>query len=101
LCPTTSHEPSGGDGGAGAGGLSPAIVAKFDIEKLKKLKEWGWRFLAFDFIMPNTSSLSAASCSSRWISRRRKQNNEDPDAAACADFSNPGTFKKQRARRQS
>lgn len=28
-------------------------VAKLDIEKLLTPKEWGWRFLAFDFIMPN------------------------------------------------
>jgi hypothetical protein len=37
----------------GAGGLSEANVAKLDIAKLTKPKEWGWRFLAFDFIMPN------------------------------------------------
>jgi hypothetical protein len=34
-------------------GLTPDSVAKLDIAKLRKPKEWGWRFLAFDFIMPN------------------------------------------------
>jgi hypothetical protein len=29
------------------GGLSKANVAKLDILKLTKPKEWGWRFLAF------------------------------------------------------
>jgi hypothetical protein len=48
----------GGSGGSGisggrGGGLSPTNVAKLDIAKLTKPKEWGWRFLALDFIMPN------------------------------------------------
>ena len=34
-------------------GLTSKSVAKLDIAKLRKPKEWGWRFLAFDFIMPN------------------------------------------------
>ena len=34
-------------------GLCEDNVAKLDIQKLMKPKEWGWRFLAFDFIMPN------------------------------------------------
>ena len=35
------------------GGLSRHNVAKLDVDKLRQPKEWGWRFLAFDFIMPN------------------------------------------------
>ena len=35
------------------GGLSPQNVAKLDVAKLNEPKEWGWRFLAFDFVMPN------------------------------------------------
>ena len=35
------------------GGFSRANVAKLDVMKLKTPKEWGWRFLAFDFVMPN------------------------------------------------
>lgn len=34
-------------------GLTSESVAKLDIAKLRKPKEWGWGFLAFDFIMPN------------------------------------------------
>ena len=34
-------------------GLTPESVAKLDIAKLKRPKEWGWRFIAFDFVMPN------------------------------------------------
>jgi hypothetical protein len=35
------------------GGISARTVAKLDIAKLVVPKEWGWRFIAFDFIMPN------------------------------------------------
>jgi hypothetical protein len=35
------------------GGLSKRNVAKLDVDKLQSPKEWGWRFLAFDFSMPN------------------------------------------------
>jgi hypothetical protein len=35
------------------GGLSRERVVKLDLQKLLTPKEWGWRFLAFDFRFPN------------------------------------------------
>jgi hypothetical protein len=43
LCPITKSNPKGG--------LSAHNIAKLDVAKLKSPKEWGWRFLAFDFIV--------------------------------------------------
>jgi hypothetical protein len=43
LCPSTKSNPRGG--------LSACNIAKLDVAKLKTPKEWGWRFLAFDFIV--------------------------------------------------
>ena len=33
------------------GGMSKKTVAKLDVAKLHDPKEWGWRFLAFDFVV--------------------------------------------------
>jgi hypothetical protein len=43
------------------GGLSQDRVVKLDLQKLLTPKEWGWRFLAFDFRFPN-GQLVEVSC---------------------------------------
>jgi len=75
------------------GGLSPANVAKLDIAKLTKPKEWGWRFLAFDFVMPNHQIVE---CYVVFTEMELAKKAEDPDAAVCPELSNHEIFEKWR-----
>jgi hypothetical protein len=50
------------------GGLSKRNVAKLDVDKLQAPKEWGWRFLAFDFIMPNYQLVEVCAVFRRVVS---------------------------------
>jgi hypothetical protein len=74
-------------------GLTSKSVAKLDIAKLRKPKEWGWRFLAFDFIMPNHQIVE---CYIVFQQMEAAKKLEDPEAEACPDLSNHEIFEKWR-----
>merc|ERR1712072_1212148 len=74
-------------------GLSCESVAKLDIAKLCKPKEWGWRFLAFDFIMPNHQIVECYIVFQQMEAAKKFQ---DPEAEACPDLSNHEIFEKWR-----
>merc|ERR1712086_485053 len=57
------------------GGFSAANVAKLDIETLTKPKEWGWRYLLFDFICPNHQLME---CCIVFTEMELTQKSEDP-----------------------
>merc|ERR1711865_138166 len=70
-------------------GLKRESVAKLDIAKLRKPKEWGWRFLAFDFIMPNHQIVE---CYIVFTAMEAAKKSEDPDAAVCPELANHEIF---------
>jgi hypothetical protein len=75
------------------GGLSPRNVAKFDMAKLQTPKEWGWRFLAFDFIMPNHQIVE---CYIVFSEMEAAKKTDDSTAVVCAELSNHEIFEKWR-----
>eukprot|EP00935_MAST-01C_sp_MAST-1C-sp1_P002848 g2848.t1 len=75
------------------GGLSPQNVAKLDVAKLKTPKEWGWRFLAFDFVMPNRQIVE---CYIVFREMEDMKKNDDPHATVCPELSNHEIFEKWR-----
>ena len=72
-------------------GLCKGNVAKLDIAKLKQPKEWGWRFLAFDFIMPNHQLVENYVVFSEMESAKKS---DVPEAKRCRDLSNHEIFEK-------
>eukprot|EP00935_MAST-01C_sp_MAST-1C-sp1_P002222 g2222.t1 len=74
-------------------GLSPQNVAKLDVAKLKAPKEWGWRFLAFDFVMPNHQIVE---CYIVFSEMEHAKKNDDPTATVCAELSNHEIFERWR-----
>merc|ERR1711865_1028220 len=70
-------------------------VAKLDIAKLRKPKEWGWRFLAFDFIMPNHQLVE---CYIVFTEMEAAKKEKRPDAAVCPELSCHEIFEKWRVR---
>ena len=75
------------------GGLSPRNVAKLDVAKLQTPKEWGWRFLAFDFIMPNHQIVECYIVFSEMEAAKKM---DDSTAIVCAELSNHEIFEKWR-----
>jgi hypothetical protein len=74
-------------------GLSPACVAKLDIAKLREPKEWGWRFIAFDFIMPNKQLIEMYIVFTQMeLAKKMKA----PNAGVCPELSNHEIFEKWR-----
>jgi hypothetical protein len=73
--------------------LSRENVAKLDIAKLKTPKEWGWRFLAFDFIMPNHQIVE---CYIVFREMEECKKSKDCTAAVCPELSNHEIFEKWR-----
>jgi hypothetical protein len=67
--------------------LSPDCVAKLDVAKLRTPKEWGWRFLAFDFVMPNRQIME---CYIVFTQMEAAKKREAPDVKVCPDLSNHG-----------
>jgi hypothetical protein len=86
------------DRSLGPNGLGKDCVAKLDIMKLKEPKEWGWRFLAFDFVMPNHQIVENYIVFTKMEAAKR---NTDPDASVCPDLSNHQIFEKWRATQTS
>ena len=82
-----------GDAGLCPRGFTPDCVAKLDIAKLREPKEWGWRFLAFDFVMPNHQIVE---CYVVFTEMEHAKKHEDPRAAVCAELSNHEIFEKWR-----
>ena len=76
-------------------GLCEDNVAKLDIAKLLKPKEWGWRFLAFDFVMPNHQLVE---CYIVFQELEQAKKSKDPRATVCPDLSNHELFEKWRVR---
>jgi hypothetical protein len=74
-------------------GLCAENVAKLDIQKLKTPKEWGWRFMAFDFITPNRQIVE---CYIVFSEMEHAKKNDMPDAVRCKDISNHEIFEKWR-----
>jgi len=74
-------------------GLCIENVAKLDIAKLRKPKEWGWRFLAFDFIMPNHQIVE---CYIVFTEMEAAKKFKDPTAEVCPHLSNHEIFEKWR-----
>jgi len=75
-------------------GLSVECVAKLDVTKLRKPKEWGWRFLAFDFIMLNKQIME---CYIVFTQMEAAKKREAPGVKVCPDLSNHEIFEKWRA----
>jgi hypothetical protein len=75
------------------GGLSARTVAKLDIAKLVVPKEWGWRFIAFDFIMPNHQLIE---CYIVFGEMDVAKKSDDSTATVCPELSNHGIFEKWR-----
>ena len=70
-------------------GLCPDVVAKLDCMKLEQPTEWGWRFFALDFVMPNHQLVS---CYVVFAEMELTQQNQDPDAHILKELSNRGKY---------
>ena len=77
----------------GQGGITRERVAKMDVDKLITPKEWGWRFLAFDFIMPNHQIVE---CYIVFAEMEEAKKAAHPAAAVCPRLSNHEIFEKWR-----
>jgi hypothetical protein len=75
--------------------LSSENVAKLDIAKLLKPKEFGWRFLAFDFIMPNHQIVE---CYIVFREMEDAKKLKDRTASICPELSNHEIFERWRIR---
>jgi hypothetical protein len=74
-------------------GLCKASVAKLDIAKLREPKEWGWRFIAFDLIMPNHQIVENYIVFNE-LERTKKE--DVSDAMRCKELSNHEIFERWR-----
>jgi hypothetical protein len=77
------------------GGLSQDSVVKLDIDKMHTPKEWGWRFLAFDFRMPNGQLVENYIV---FADMEHVKKNPDPKAQVCVGMGNHEIFEKWRVR---
>jgi len=73
--------------------LCSSCVAKLDVDKLREPKEWGWRFVALDLIMPNRQIVE---CYIVFTEMEFAKKAPAPDAKVCADLSNHEIFEKWR-----
>jgi hypothetical protein len=67
------------------GGLSQERVVKLDLQKLLTPKEWGWRFLAFDFCFPNGQLVE---CYIVFVDLEHTKKHRDPAATVCKGLGN-------------
>eukprot|EP00935_MAST-01C_sp_MAST-1C-sp1_P001912 g1912.t1 len=94
-------------------GLCKDNVAKLDIVKLHSPKEWGWRFLAFDFVMPNRQIVEVRGLQHLSMKRTHSvlcqcyivfeemeaaKKSMDGNATVCSELSNHEIFEKWRIR---
>jgi hypothetical protein len=66
-------------------GFSKDCIVKLDIAKLLHPKEWGWRFVAFDFVMPNHQLVE---CYIVFAELESAKKMDDPLATVCPALSN-------------
>jgi hypothetical protein len=77
------------------GGLSDQRVVKLDLQKLLTPKEWGWRFLAFDFRMPNGQLVENYIV---FADMEHAKKNPDPQAQVCVGMGNHEIFERWRVK---
>jgi hypothetical protein len=77
------------------GGVSKESVVKLDIMKLREPKEWGWRFLAFDFRMPNGQLVENYIV---FADMEHVKKNLDKTATVCKGLGNHEIFEKWRVK---
>ena len=46
-------------------GLTRHSCVKLDLAKLRQPKEWGWRFVALDLVLPNQQLVEVGACALR------------------------------------
>jgi hypothetical protein len=72
-------------------GITCERVAKMDVDKLITPEEWGWRFLSFDFVIPNHQIVG---CYIVFEEMEEAKKAAHPGATVCPRLSNNEIFEK-------
>ena len=79
-------------------GLTPENVVKLDVLKLIQPKEWGWRFIGFDLVMPNRQ-ICELYIVFKELERAKKEapaRSQDEVKCRCYELSNHEIFERWR-----